>query len=124
MYQFFQETAVAKDDVKHANHDGALIEKDVKEDKPVHLLSDWRTTISKQPKVKQPGWQNMEANQGDERIQEAVHASNDVRQRKAVSNKSRINKVVSEEVKSLKSFYLSFINFYFIDTCSANVYSP
>ena len=109
MCEFFQETAVAKDDVKHASHDGAHTEKD------------------KQPKVKQPGWQNMEANQGDERIQEAIYPSHDVRQMKAVPNKSRINKefrFVSEEVKFFKIFYLSFNNFYSIDTCTANVFSP
>ena len=33
MFEFFQETAVAKDDVKHASHDGANAEKDVKKDK-------------------------------------------------------------------------------------------
>ena len=72
----------------------------------MHLLSDWRTAITNQPKVKQPGSQNMEVSQGDERmrIQEAVYQSQDIRQMKAVPNKSRINKefrFVSEEVKSL-----------------------
>ena len=83
---------VGEDDVTEVtplhSSQGENVEKDMKKDKTKqHLLSDWRTAISNQPRVKQPGCQNMEACQGNEsiRIQEAVYPSQEIRQMKAVS---------------------------------------
>ena len=87
------------------------IKKDITKPSMQPLLSDWRTAMSNQPKVKQPGSQNVEANQGYERIknQGTVYPGHDVREKKPVCNKSRINqelKFVSDEVKSI---HFSFI---------------
>ena len=91
-----------------------------------HLLSDWRTAIPNQPKVEQPGNQNIEASHGYERIRnkEAVYPSQDVMQKKPVFNKSRINQelqFVSDEVKFC-TFSTYLLSDMFIDTWSTNVW--
>ena len=91
-----------------------------------HLLSDWKTEIPNQPKVKQPGSQNIEASHGYERIRnkEAVYPSQDVMQKKPVFNKSRINQelqFVSDEVKFC-AFSIYLLSDTFIDTWSSNVW--
>jgi len=64
------EDSISRNHIKDNLLDGSqrnTTEEDVKKDnKPQtiqHLLSDWRTAIPSQPKIKQPGSQNIKINQ-------------------------------------------------------------
>ena len=64
------EDSISRNHIKDNPLDGSqrnTTEEDVKKDnKPQtiqHLLSDWRTAIPSQPKIKQPGSQNIKINQ-------------------------------------------------------------
>ena len=82
-----------------------VVEMDTKTPTMQHLLSDWRTAMSNQPRVKQSCSQSIESSQRDKRIgnQKTVYASQDKSQLNAMQcNKSLINqefRFMSEEVK-------------------------